>query len=57
MIHGPETLARFNGRPGQILAYYRSILDVLDSRGAAPILVVPMRQVVEAWAGFVEDLR
>ena len=47
MIDGPGTLTRFNGQPDQILAYYRSILDVLESRGIAPVLVMPLRHAVE----------
>ena len=47
MIDGPDMLTRFNGEPGQILAYYRSILDVLESRGIAPVLVVPLRRAVD----------
>ena len=47
MIDGPDMLVRFNGEPDQILAYYRSILDVLESRGIAPVLVVPLRHAVE----------
>jgi (p)ppGpp synthase/HD superfamily hydrolase len=47
MIEGPDTLTRFNGEPDQILAYYLSILDVLDSRGIAPVLVVPLRHAVD----------
>jgi (p)ppGpp synthase/HD superfamily hydrolase len=47
MIDGPGMLTRFNGEPDQILAYYRSILDVLESRGIAPVLVVPLRHAVE----------
>ena len=50
MIDGPGMLARFNGEPAQILAYYRSILDVLESRGIAPVLVVPLRHVVDQMA-------
>ena len=53
LIDGPDMLTRFNGEPGQILAYYRSILDVLESRGIAPLLVVPLRQVVDAVARFL----
>ena len=47
MIDGPGMLERFNGRPDQILTYYRSILDVLESRGIAPVLVVPLRHAVD----------
>ena len=47
MIDGPGMLTRFNGEPDQILAYYRSILDVLESRGIAPVLVVPLRHAVD----------
>lgn len=47
MIQGPGMLTRFNGEPDQILAYYLSILDVLESRGSAPVLVVPLRHAVE----------
>jgi (p)ppGpp synthase/HD superfamily hydrolase len=50
MIDGPDILTRFNGEPGQILAYYRSILDVLESRGIAPVLIVPLRHVVDQMA-------
>ena len=50
MIDGPDMLTRFNGEPDQILAYYRSILDVLESRGIAPVLVVPLRHAVEEMA-------
>ena len=50
MLDGPGMLARFNGEPDQILAYYRSILDVLESRGIAPVLVVPLRHVVDQMA-------
>ena len=50
MIDGPGMLARFNGEPDQILAYYRSVLDVLESRGIAPVLVVPMRHTVDQMA-------
>ena len=50
MIDGPDMLARFNGEPGQILAYYRSILDVLESRGIAPVLVLPLRHAVDQMA-------
>ena len=46
LIDGPDMLARFNGRPDQILTYYLSILDVLESRGTAPVLVVPLRHAV-----------
>ncbi len=47
LIHGPDMLKRFNGEPHQILAYYRSILDVLESRGIAPLLFVPLRHAVD----------
>ena len=47
MIDGPDMLTRFNGEPDQILSYYRSILDVLESREIAPVLVVPLRHVVD----------
>ena len=47
MIDGPDMLARFNGEPDQILAYYRSILDVHESREIAPVLVVPLRHAVD----------
>jgi (p)ppGpp synthase/HD superfamily hydrolase len=47
LIDGPGILKRFNGEPHQILAYYRSILDVLESRGIAPLLVVPLRHAVD----------
>jgi (p)ppGpp synthase/HD superfamily hydrolase len=47
LIDGPDMLKRFNGEPQQILAYYRSILEVLESRGVAPVLVVPLRHAVE----------
>ena len=47
MIDGPDMLTRFNGEPAQILTYYRSVLDVLESRGIAPVLVVPLRHAVE----------
>ena len=50
MIHGPDMLTRFNGEPDQILTYYRSILDVLESRGIAPVLVVPLRHTVDQMA-------
>jgi hypothetical protein len=40
-------LKRFNGEPDQILAYYRSILDVLESRGTAAVLVIPLRHAVD----------
>ena len=46
LIDGPGMLERFNGKPEQILAYYLSILDALESRGAAPVLVVPLRHAV-----------
>lgn len=49
-IDGPGMLTRFNGEPAQILAYYRSILDVLDSHGIAPVLVVPLRHAVDQMA-------
>ena len=47
MIDGPDMLARFNGEPSQILANYRSILDVLESRGTAPVLLVPLGHAVD----------
>ncbi len=47
LIDGPDMLTRFNGKPDQILAYYLSILDVLESRGTAPVLVVPLRHAVD----------
>ncbi len=47
LIDGPDMLKRFNGEPQQILAYYRSILDVLESRGVAPVLVTPLRCTVD----------
>ena len=47
MIDGPEMLTRFNGEPDEILAYYRSILDVLESRGIAPVLVMPLRHAID----------
>ena len=50
MIDGPGMLARFNGEPDQILSYYRSILDVLESRDVTPVLVVPLHQAVEGVA-------
>ena len=50
MIDGPDMLTRFNGEPDQILAYYRSILDVLESRGVTPVLVVPLRHAVHQMA-------
>ncbi len=46
MIDGPGMLERFNGEPDQILAYYHSILGVMESRGIAPVLVVPLRNAV-----------
>ncbi len=53
LIDGPDMLTRFNGRPDQILAYYRSILDVLESRGTAPVLVVPLRHAVNEIASLM----
>ena len=50
IIDGPGMLERFNGEPDQILAYYRSILNVLESRGIAPVLVVPLRHAVDQMA-------
>ena len=50
MIDGPDMLARFNGEPSQILANYRSILDVLESRGTAPVLLVPLGHAVDQMA-------
>ena len=47
LIDGPDILTRFNGKPDQILAYYLSILGVLESRGTAPVLVVPLRHAVD----------
>ena len=48
MIAGPDRFTRFNGEPDQILAYYRSILGVvLESRGIAPVLDMPLRHAVE----------
>ena len=47
MIDGPGMLTRFNGEPDQILAYYCSVLDVLESRGIAPVLVVPLRHTID----------
>jgi len=49
LIHGPGVLKRFNGAPEQILAYYLSILDVLEARAIAPVLVVPLRHAVEGF--------
>jgi (p)ppGpp synthase/HD superfamily hydrolase len=54
LIHGPGMLGRFNGEPVQILAYYRSILDVLESRGIAPVLVVPLRHAVDEFSTILE---
>ncbi len=51
LIDGPDMLKRFNGEPDQIIAYYRSILDVLEARGVAPVLVIPLRLTVEQIAG------
>ena len=56
MIDGPDMLTRFSGKPDQILAYYRSILDVLESRGTAPVLVVPLRQVVDQIEELMPDV-
>jgi (p)ppGpp synthase/HD superfamily hydrolase len=53
LIDGPEMLARFNGKPDQILTYYLSILDVLESRGTAPVLVVPLRHMVNEMASLM----
>ena len=50
MIDGTDMLARFNGEPGQILPNYRSILDVLESRGIALVLVVPLGHAVDQMA-------
>ena len=50
LIDGPDMLRRFNGEPDQILTYYLSILAVLESRGIAPVLVVPLRHAVEQMA-------
>ena len=47
LIDGPDMLKRFNGEPQQILAYYRSILEVLESRGVAAVLVTPLRCTVD----------
>jgi (p)ppGpp synthase/HD superfamily hydrolase len=47
LIDGPDMLKRFNGEPQQILAYYRSILEVLESRGVAGVLVTPLRCTVD----------
>ena len=56
LIDGPDMLTRFNGKPDQILAYYLSILDVLESRGTAPVLVVPLRQVVDQIEKLMPDV-
>lgn len=56
LIHGPDMLKRFNGEPDQILTYYRSILDVLESCGIAPVLVVPLRQVVDQIQELMPDV-
>jgi (p)ppGpp synthase/HD superfamily hydrolase len=53
LIDGPDMLARFSGEPEQILAYYYSILDLLESRGVAPLLVVPLRHAVEQIAQLI----
>ena len=53
LIDGPEMLERFNGKPDQILTYYLSILDVLESRGTAPVLVVPLRHAVNEIAALM----
>jgi (p)ppGpp synthase/HD superfamily hydrolase len=53
LIDGPGMLERFNGKPDQILAYYRSVIDVLESRGTAPVLVVPLRHAVDEIAGLM----
>jgi (p)ppGpp synthase/HD superfamily hydrolase len=53
LIDGSDTLKRFNGRPEQIVAYYRSILDVLESRDIAQVLVVPLRHNVERIVGLL----
>jgi (p)ppGpp synthase/HD superfamily hydrolase len=53
LIDGPDMLKRFNGEPAQILAYYWSIVEVLESRDAAPVLVVPLRHNVERIVGLL----
>ncbi len=50
LIDGPGMLERFNGEPEQILANHGSILEVLEARGVAPILVVPLRHAVRGMA-------
>lgn len=46
MIDGPDMLTRFNGEPDQIVAYYESILNVLETRGAALTLTKSLRHTV-----------
>jgi (p)ppGpp synthase/HD superfamily hydrolase len=53
LIDGPDMLTRFNGEPAQILAYYWSIVEVLESRDVVPVLVVSLRRNVERIAGLL----
>jgi (p)ppGpp synthase/HD superfamily hydrolase len=57
LIDGPDMLRRFNGEPGQILAYYRAVLDVLESRRIAQVLVVPLQLAIEQIERLMPDSR
>ena len=46
VLHGPDMLSRFTGTADQIVWYYRSIIDALSSRDAAPDLVGALRTTV-----------
>ena len=46
LVDGPGMLSRFNGTPEQILWYYDSILEVLESRVVASTLTASLRHTI-----------
>ena len=45
-LHGPSATDRFNATPSEISWYYRSMLDILTTREAPPLLLHELRRSV-----------
>ena len=53
LVHGPDTIKRFNGTAQQILLYYNGILAVLEERQINPHLTQSLRHTVDEISGLL----
>lgn len=51
--NGIDVFDRFSGQTDEILAYYRTCLEIASGRGVSPVLVTPLETAVE---GIISEL-